>query len=551
MNKIIKRLSAILLSLAMVIAMMPQVAFADGKGQLKSISFAPVSSYYLYENNQGWWEENDGDPFFYYYEPEFVEGDTLILHYEKVDVNYTYVVDEQGNSWFESSSGETLDFIPNKKGERISTYGAQYENHWKAGDNNYFTITYSDGNDYWTTPGIRFTILENPVVKVEYKRAKDLVYVEKTNGRIENDEITGDEFYYYDGLEYQDGDIATITYKDESRGTVSYTYDEEKEEFRSKDGDVLEKDWHYIDMNSDQWKKHWHVGTDNEYYFEYFGHRATLFATVVANDVVGIEYYPIKDIIYKEYDESHGCWFTDHDDNPFFYYYLGDYEEGDRIVLKHSNGSSENYTYQYNYIDEGYDFISNDGKVLGYIETYTDNDVFAPGNNWGIGEHFYTMYYQGAKTKVKVEIVANPDAPTTTKPSETTTKVKETTTKVKETTPKAEETTKSNETNSNDITPTTTNNSKTSIKKLYAKKKSLKVIWNRVSGVNGYQLQAALKKNFKKAKTVTVNGANKTSTTIKKLKAKKKYFVRIRTFINSNGKKVFSPWSGAKKKKTK
>lgn len=536
MNKIIKRLSAILLSLAIVIAMMPQVAFADGKGQLKSISFTPNKEYIIYENTYGEWEDDDEDVFYYYYSPTMENGDTLSLHYENTTVEYKYNV-ELGR--FVSEDGDTIDYYDYDTGIGFSRKDNQYQTHWEVG-NNSLRYEYCDGSKTYSTPKINVTILGNPVSKVEYKRAKDLVYVEKTNGRIENDEITGDEFYFYDGLDYRDGDIATITYKDESRGTVSYTYDEENEEFRSKDGDVLEKDWHYIGMGSDQWEKHWSVGTDNEYYFEYFGHRTTLFATVVATDVVGIEYYPVKDIIYKEYDESHGCWFTDYDDNPFFYYYLGDYEDGDRIVLKHSNGSSENYTYQYNYIDEGHDFISNDGKVLGYIETYNDTDVFTPGNNWGIGDHFYTMYYQGAKTKVKIKIVANPDAPTTTKPSETTTKAEETT-----------KTTGTNETNSNDLKPTTTNNKKTSIKKVSTKKKSLKVTWNRVSGVNGYQLQAALKKSFKKAKTVTVNGANKTSTTIKKLKTKKKYYVRIRTFINSNGKTVFSPWSGTKKKKTK
>ena len=38
---------------------------------------------------------------------------------------------------------------------------------------------------------------------------------------------------------------------------------------------------------------------------------------------------------------------------------------------------------------------------------------------------------------------------------------------------------------------------------------------------------------------------------VKKLKAKKKYFVRIRTYKTVNGKKVYSSWSKSKTVKTK
>ena len=38
---------------------------------------------------------------------------------------------------------------------------------------------------------------------------------------------------------------------------------------------------------------------------------------------------------------------------------------------------------------------------------------------------------------------------------------------------------------------------------------------------------------------------------VKKLKAKKKYFVRIRTYKTVNGKKVYSFWSKAKTVKSK
>ena len=91
----------------------------------------------------------------------------------------------------------------------------------------------------------------------------------------------------------------------------------------------------------------------------------------------------------------------------------------------------------------------------------------------------------------------------------------------------------------------------TTIKKLKSAKKSLKVTWKKVKGVTGYKIQYSLKKNFKKAKTKTVKKASTISLTIKNLKSKKKYYVRIRTYKVVKGKTYQSAWSKPKSKKTK
>ena len=91
-----------------------------------------------------------------------------------------------------------------------------------------------------------------------------------------------------------------------------------------------------------------------------------------------------------------------------------------------------------------------------------------------------------------------------------------------------------------------------SIKKVKAARKAISVIWKKVSGVKGYQVQVATDKKFKKnKKTVTIKKQKTTKTTVKKLKAKKKYYVRIRTYKIVNGKKVYSSWSKVKSVKTK
>ena len=92
----------------------------------------------------------------------------------------------------------------------------------------------------------------------------------------------------------------------------------------------------------------------------------------------------------------------------------------------------------------------------------------------------------------------------------------------------------------------------TNTKKIKAAKKAISVTWKKVSGVKGYQIQVATDKKFKKnKKTVTIKKQKTTKTTVKKLKAKKKYYVRVRTYKIVNGKKVYSSWSKVKSVKTK
>ena len=85
--------------------------------------------------------------------------------------------------------------------------------------------------------------------------------------------------------------------------------------------------------------------------------------------------------------------------------------------------------------------------------------------------------------------------------------------------------------------------------KLKKGKKSFTAQWNKVNGVDGYHVQYGLKKNFKGAKTKWAK-ANAQKLNIKKLKAKKKYYVRIRAYKKIGGKTYYSAWS-VKNVKTK
>ena len=80
------------------------------------------------------------------------------------------------------------------------------------------------------------------------------------------------------------------------------------------------------------------------------------------------------------------------------------------------------------------------------------------------------------------------------------------------------------------------------------KGRKLTVKWKKVSNADGYQIQYAPNKKFKKAKSKTVKS---TSVTLKKLKKKTTYFVRVRAYKVVDGKKVYGKWISIKKVKIK
>ena len=99
------------------------------------------------------------------------------------------------------------------------------------------------------------------------------------------------------------------------------------------------------------------------------------------------------------------------------------------------------------------------------------------------------------------------------------------------------------------VTATTAKPAKVKAVKVKAKKKKLNVSWKKVSGATGYEVLSATNNKFTKGKkTVTVK---KNKVTLKKLKPKKKYFVKVRAYKLANGRKYFGKWSKVVKKKVK
>ena len=87
--------------------------------------------------------------------------------------------------------------------------------------------------------------------------------------------------------------------------------------------------------------------------------------------------------------------------------------------------------------------------------------------------------------------------------------------------------------------------------KLKAGTKRITATWKKVSGATGYQIEYGLKKDFKGAKKVTVKKGKTVKATLKKLKAKKTYYVRIRSYKTVKKVNYYSKWSKVVKCKAK
>ena len=92
---------------------------------------------------------------------------------------------------------------------------------------------------------------------------------------------------------------------------------------------------------------------------------------------------------------------------------------------------------------------------------------------------------------------------------------------------------------------------KPEMKKLTAGKKKFTVQWRKDKKADGYQVQYSTDKKFKKnVKSVNVSKKS-TKATVKKLKKRKTYRVRVRSYKKINGKKYYSGWGKVKSVKVR
>lgn len=156
------------------------------------------------------------------------------------------------------------------------------------------------------------------------------------------------------------------------------------------------------------------------------------------------------------------------------------------------------------------------GKTIDAVTYYTENGVV----KYDIDDTYVPYKFDTTATKPS-------DATTATKPAATTTATKPAVKPVKKVTVKKQ------------------------TAKVKAGKKKLTVTWKKDKNVSGYQIKIATKKNFKGAKTYTVKSYKTYKKVIKKLKAKKKYFVKVRAYKTVGKSKVYGAYSAVRSCKVK
>ena len=98
----------------------------------------------------------------------------------------------------------------------------------------------------------------------------------------------------------------------------------------------------------------------------------------------------------------------------------------------------------------------------------------------------------------------------------------------------------------------TINPKKTTGLKVKAGKKQMTVSWKKDSKVSGYQVLYATNKKFTKGKkTVNIKSYKTAKKLVKKLKSKKTYYVKVRSYKTVDGKKLYSDYTSIKKIKVK
>ena len=95
------------------------------------------------------------------------------------------------------------------------------------------------------------------------------------------------------------------------------------------------------------------------------------------------------------------------------------------------------------------------------------------------------------------------------------------------------------------------NPAKQEIQKLTAKSKAFFVDWAQKGSATGYEIQYATNSKFTSAKKVTITNNKTDKTTVSKLSANKKYYVRVRSYTTVKGTKYYGAWSATKTVTTK
>ena len=224
------------------------------------------------------------------------------------------------------------------------------------------------------------------------------------------------------------------------------------------------------------------------------------------------------------------------------------------------------YTISYGLVNtEGQDVVKDqlnieiaDGQIKIVEETETTTSAVAETTTTAVAETTTTATAETTTTAAAETTTTATAETTTTAAAETTTPataetttpvaVETTTTTAKTTTVAPTPTTTAKLTKTQKPTAQKVSVGNTRIRKIVKTKKSAKVIYKKIAKVSGYQLQLSRSSKFKKAVTKTTK---KISYKFKKLKANKKYYVRVRGYVKTSNGTAYGKWRKKKFKTAK
>ena len=492
--------------------------------------------------------DNNGDEYDYYYLGNVIYSEGNIITETKEDgTQVTYTCKDTSANEDDEADFSFVDGDGNLFPYWIDYNSAQNRNHLKTGYNVqcYFTIRNDDYDYYNIDVPFTIDIKDFDISGITFTLAQKHTLTQGYDSYIRTDD-NGDEYDHYDfwNVIYSEGNTLTVTKKDGTQ--VTYTCkntkadedDEDNFSFVDSDGNRFN---YIIDYSTSQSKNHLKPGNNVQCSFRIYNIDVPFTVDIDENPIASIEY--IGNITVSDKDKH------TYDDGGYYYNYTI-YQPGAKIVIHYKNGTSDTYICQRIYdeddMDTYYVFINvNDSEDWLDTDDYYDYQYKTP---WTAGgNNLIYIICHSVITTTPVTIISSTPVPN---PTPSPTPAPSPAPAQPAPAPSTSISAPAAQTTAQPAAPK--NNKKVKVASAKAGKKSIKVTWKKVKGIKGYQIQYSTNKKFKKGnKTITVKSTKSTSATIKKLKSKKTYYVRMRTYKIVNGKKVYSAWSKAKSVKVK
>lgn len=280
---------------------------------------------------------------------------------------------------YKDGSSKTVGLYEYLDGYTVSCRDDQYENHWKVGSDNYYTVTYLGRSVL-----VPVTIERSPIESIKVISGTSKRLIENVDG-WEATRYPGpgaaETFFYYDyaGKDVSDA-VIQINYKSGPPKTAHI-------------GDVVDGFGIYVD--DDQYNNHWKLGSDNYLTVSYMGKETKLPITVIANPVDHIEVVSAPSRVYYYGDEAFGDYYPE---NNSYHFYPTDLT-GLTVKVYYTDKTSKTFTVK-------------NGERYGEFNGYSYSISFdGEGNGWHspeIGDFPVTFHYMGHNADYNVTIVESP-----------------------------------------------------------------------------------------------------------------------------------------------